>query len=445
MDLSESQVEGLSPDAASIKAGRKLAAARHWKDLGHDARALWGQCQGSKLYQTRVDRSDMTTSCSCPSRKFPCKHALGLLFLAAAAPAEVPEAEAPEWVSDWLERRGVRAERAAQRKADKAEEAADPAAQAKRAQKRHDNILAGLDRLDEWMCDVVRQGLARLEVEGVTPWEQNARRLVDAQAPGLAGRVRGLGEQVGAGPGWAARVLEGMGSLALLTRAYRRLDALDAPLAHDVRQLVGLSLDKDEVERVGERVADRWLTLGQTLDSEAQLRVQRTWLRGVQSGRYALVLQFAAAGAPFGERFAPGSVFEAELCYWPSAAPLRALVASRTGTPEPLGAPAGGESIEALLERAAGAFGALPWLERLPTLLSGVRALWRDGRALLCDADGRALPAARGDHRALFAISGGHPVQVAAVWDGAELQLLGVFADGAFSSLAGGSDADAAA
>src|SRR5258708_19410843 len=102
--LTAEQVAGLAPDGGSLTAGRGLASERRWSGLGQSGHALWGLCQGSgsKPYQTQADLGGPAFRCSCPSRKFPCKHALGLLLLAADSPAAVPVSEPPEWVAPWL-------------------------------------------------------------------------------------------------------------------------------------------------------------------------------------------------------------------------------------------------------------------------------------------------------------------------------------------------------
>ena len=92
--LSTDQVLALAPDTSSVAAAKKLAKPGAWRNLGQSESALWGECQGSALYQTEVALSDLATKCSCPSRKFPCKHALGLLLIAAASPA-APAESAP--------------------------------------------------------------------------------------------------------------------------------------------------------------------------------------------------------------------------------------------------------------------------------------------------------------------------------------------------------------
>src|SRR3954463_10138164 len=79
------QVLALAPDAASRKAGSKLGTAGPWSEAGSAGGSVWGLCKGSgsRPYQTIVDVAGSEApayKCSCPSRKFPCKHALGLLL-----------------------------------------------------------------------------------------------------------------------------------------------------------------------------------------------------------------------------------------------------------------------------------------------------------------------------------------------------------------------------
>src|ERR1051325_4340261 len=113
MQLSVDQVTEMAPDAASAAAGKKLAALKHWQTVGCNAEALWGLCQGSALYQVKVQLSNLGYHCSCPSRKFPCKHVLGLLMLAAVSPAAIVEGASPDWIDDWLARRRAKEEKKA--------------------------------------------------------------------------------------------------------------------------------------------------------------------------------------------------------------------------------------------------------------------------------------------------------------------------------------------
>src|SRR5437762_14273620 len=120
MKLSLEQIADMAPDAAVGAAGKKLMASKNWSGLGHSDAALWGLCQGSAVYQVKVDLSNLGYHCSCPSRKFPCKHTLGLLMLFAESPHAVQEAATPDWVTEWLSRRQASAEKKAAKQAEAA-------------------------------------------------------------------------------------------------------------------------------------------------------------------------------------------------------------------------------------------------------------------------------------------------------------------------------------
>jgi hypothetical protein len=444
MPLSSDQVVALAPDAASAAAGRKLANARHWKSLGQGAGAAWGECQGSALYQVRAELASLTITCSCPSRKFPCKHGLGLLLLVAAGDREVPAAEPPAWVAAWLAKRAAAGEakhepeaRPPAQKADSAN-GGPSADQIKRQRQREALIVAGLDSLDRWLNDLVRTGLAAVETQPATFWKRQAAAMVDAQAPGIAARLRHIAEIPGSAPSWPGQLLGELGRLALLTHAYRRADGLAAPLREDVRQLVGWTLKEDEITAHGDLVSDDWLILGQSISEEERVRTQRTWLIGHQTRRPALILQFAFGGAPFKETFLPGTCQSGELAFWPGAAPLRARFESRCGAMAPVtGTLPGAASVEAFLAGVAAALARQPWLDRFLCDLSNVTPVDApDGDHWpLRDGGGGAQRLAGADHWKLLAVSGGAPVDVAGEWDGAAVLPLGVVADATFYQL----------
>ncbi|HEX2205263.1 MAG TPA: SWIM zinc finger family protein [Longimicrobium sp.] len=434
------QVAALAPDAGAAKAGQALASPAKWGALGRDARALWGECQGSgsKPYQTAVDEAGPGFRCTCPSRKFPCKHALGLLFLHAGRPGAVPEGAPPPWVAEWIAGREARAEKKAAPPSGEPAKAPDPEAQAKRAARRDERVAAGVEEAARWMEDVVRQGFGTLASRPRGFWETVAARLVDAQAPGAARRVREMAPLPHSGDGWPDRLLERLGRLHLLAEAFRRLDALPGPAQDEVRAALGWTVRQEEVA-AAEGVRDRWAVLGQRVEEEDRLLVRRTWLRGEETGRGALLLAFAAARQPLEPGPPPGRVLDAELAFYPAAFPLRATIRARHGEPRPLAALGGHASVTEAAAAWADALARNPWIERIGVPLTGVVPVRHGGDWLLRDAVGAGLPVAPSASEAgwpLLALSGGRPVDVFGEWDGDGLVPLSVVAEGRFLPLA---------
>jgi hypothetical protein len=372
---------------------------------------LWGECKGSaaRPYQAAVDLSGPAYKCSCPSRKIPCKHALALLLLWSAG--AVPAGTAPQWAAAWLDARAARAAATAVA-AGRSAEPADPAAAARRAQQREGRVLAGMDELDRWLCDQARHGLAATPRAGYRHWDAIAARMIDAQAPGVAERLRSLVAVPHSGAGWESRLLEEYALLRLLATAYRGHDALPEPLAATVRYRIGFTVRQADVLTQGEHVTDRWQVLARRDVESERIRTRRTWLCGHDTGRHALVLSFAAAGESFDGSLTVGTDAKAELAFYPGALPLRALVVTnqdprRAAIPD-------GSTIPGLLETVAQAIARDPWLDVWPAVLAAVTP----ARGCLVDADGSALPLhpGAGDCWPLLALSGGAPLTVAGEW-----------------------------
>jgi hypothetical protein len=421
------QIESLAPDGQVLAAGRKLAKPGQWQGLGRQGTVVWGECRGSAVYGVAVNLTGSGYRCSCPSRKHPCKHVIGLLTLVSGG-AGLPESGPPEWVMQWLARR----EAAAGRKgaiedgsARVARTQPDQSAQ-RRAETRRQRILEGLDVLERWMCDIVGNGMAGLELQPHAFWEQQAARLVDAQAPGLAGRVRRLAGIPRSGAGWPERLLGELGRLELLIHAFRRLDDLDPALQHDVRQLVGLPLSTEEVAAQGEHEVDDWTMLGQSVEADGNLRAQRTWLVGLSTHRTALVLQFAPGMQPFPPVASINAVQRMELHFWPGAYPLRARIDRRLGETYRLDERRPGHAtIEEFLRFVAGALARNPWLDRFLAVLHDVVPLVGEGGDWsVRDTTGAGLPLAGRGYWKSLANSGGHPMDLYAEWDGYALRPL---------------------
>ncbi|BBA99629.1 hypothetical protein RVR_6334 [Actinacidiphila reveromycinica] len=409
------QVLALAPDAASRKAGAKLAAPAPWSGTGAAGTAVWGLCRGSgsKPYQTVVDTRGPAYRCSCPSRKFPCKHALALLLLwagGAEGPIAVTGAAGtePEWVEQWVSARRKKEEAGAPGAA-RASGPADPEAARRRADRRAVRVEGGAAELEQRLADLLRGGLAGADRADHRSFDETAARMVDAQAPGLASRVRELGSIPASGGDWPSRMLEETALLHLLARGFLGREELPGPLVDTVRARVGFTVDSAEL-LAGPTVPGRWLVLAQ-YDTADDLTTRRIWLRDGASGRFALVLSFGAAGRAPQLAFPVGVVIEADLAYHPSAVPLRAALGPHRTSPAPPVAAPQGTAVGPALDGYGAALADDPWLDAWPVLLHDVVPIPGPDRWQLADATGTdAVPLAGPAPWRLAALSGGHPL-----------------------------------
>ncbi len=407
-----------------------------WILLGGDDAAVWGRYQGSGAspYLVAVLRAAPATStCSCPSRRLPCKHAMDLARRLGSD--QIPSAPPPDFVTAWLERRATREERADARPTG---ELADPDAAAKRAGERTARVADGLDELDRWMHDQVRSGLGGLQQSGYAAFDAVAARMIDAQAPGVAGLLRAMpGEMVG--EGWPGRLLDQFGLLHLLIAAHRRLAELPPELAATVRGRIGYPVAKDDVLRTP-GISDHWVALGMVETLEYPVESRRVWLYGAESGTWAVLLSFAPPGGYLASEAAPGDRLRARLHRYPGSGQFRALVGARTSTDQPPTYPAA-LTLTEVQQRFAALLADDPWATRMPAVVAGIPLRPRDaGRPwLLRDRDGLGceLTGLNADPWPLLAAACGGEAAVFGEWSGRGLRPLSVLpgADGiAFSA-----------
>ena len=446
------QVEAVAPSPAAITAAKPLASPARWSGLGADERVLWGSCRGSgaEPYDTAVDHVGVGFRCTCPSRKRPCKHALALLLLWVQE--QVPPGTPAGVVESWIGRRVGRADTSepvesaprpdapeptstdgAKPPDDRVDEPDPPQppddARDRARDERVERMFAGLTELDRWIDDRIRTGLADPALAKYATWDDLAARLVDAQAGSLANRIRRMAGLVGASPDWHDDVLGELGLLHLLAQAGRRLGSLPGPLADAVATSVGWQVRQADVLG-GVPDTDRWVVAGRSDRREDRIEVRRHWLRGVDSGRWALVLSFAAYQQSLDTSLEVGTEIHADLHRYPGPA-LRALVGRIHPPPEaalfPLEAPAGpppgrppSQTVAAACDEVGRMLVTEPWLDRVPVSVTAAPGRSAD-RWTLGDATG-SLPVvdpglSAGDGFAqLLALSSGSPVDLTVEW-----------------------------
>ncbi|MDX1665591.1 MAG: SWIM zinc finger family protein, partial [Saprospiraceae bacterium] len=273
MKWTNEKIQSLAPDAGTLERARKTARTRRWKLLEMKDDLLWGRCRstGATLHKTAVNLQEEIFYCSCPSRPFPCKHVLSLLLLWYEGASFSPVETIPLWVVERLEKAARPTT-----KRDRAERDKQRSAQRSRARsKRLQRMASGMDELELWLEDCLRQGLAKAAERGPAFFEDIATRMVDAKLGGLARRFRRMGEEL-ADEEWHQKILAGLSEAYLILRAFRKRQELPEPLLTEVLSQCGLNIKKEEVLQ-GESQEDIWLVTGQVEGVEEKLRYRRTW------------------------------------------------------------------------------------------------------------------------------------------------------------------------
>lgn len=426
-----------------------------WSDVGSSDRGVWGRFHGSgaEPYDVRVDHVGVTSRCSCPSRRLPCKHVVGLLVLWVRG--HVPLGREPRPVVSWLERVSRTAgtgaagsdEAAVVGLTEPAGNGADPPDRPERPpdaagdreqgrNERMEHLRHGLVELDRWIEDRLRAGLADPSIARFATWDALAARLTDARAGSLANRIRRLAGKVGASPDWHEHVLAELGVLHLLARAGQRVPELPPELADAVAVACGWQVrSADVVASTPE--TDEWLVVGRSDTREDLVEVRRVWLRGVVTGRWAMVLSFAAYRQSLDASLRPGQVVRADVHRYPGSQ-HRVMVGERHGvSPDAdagaghTAAVAGAGGVAAAFDDIGAAFAAEPWLDRVPALLTATPSSEGSPWALT-DASGSMVLASTDWLRAdavgeLVLASAGRAVTVTVEWTPAGAVPLTVF------------------
>lgn len=441
MALSLTKIEALAPDQGSLAAAKKLLKPSGWPTICEDGEGLvWGECQGSgsNPYRVCVTEADAGYKCTCPSRKFPCKHSLALMWMRVEGKVSFTKGTAPGWVSDWLSRRRgpssvgdgtePRASIAATDIA--ASVVLDPKAEAKAAaarqrsrEARDSSISDGIDELSLWLSDIVAAGVAAFASNPGSACRMMAQRLFDAKASGLGVMVDSLPSRLLALPevGRSIACVKELGIFHLIAEAYRRQDLLPERLKDDVRQAIGWNVTREALlsDQSAERAETTWrVWLTRAELQPDKLRRIETWLHG--DGRSAVMIDYvpAATGAAK-SGYAVGEQFSAELVYYPSAVPLRALISRATSgcdlVTDPLSIPE--LSLIAAFEKYEESLALKPWLGDFPLFFRNAHIRRSGGRFYLVD-DELCLPIGEAQSDAAWPLLQCGSIGGAGIWNG---------------------------
>lgn len=200
--VTEQQILAMAPNSAAAANGKKIAKSGFVRlEKSADDTLFLGECVGSgkSNYITTVDfinPSAPLCRCSCPSRQFPCKHGLALLYVImedrSFGLCEIPE--------DIARKRAKLAGKAAggdvaketatvsEEQAEKKKAAAAKNAKAKKLRMQ----LEGLELTKQLLAELLKNGLGTMGGTSLKNYEQLAKQLGDYYLPGPQRLLNGL-------------------------------------------------------------------------------------------------------------------------------------------------------------------------------------------------------------------------------------------------------------
>ncbi|GAA6167555.1 SWIM zinc finger family protein [Sessilibacter corallicola] len=424
MEVSLESIQELAPDQSSLSAAKKLLKKQKWPSVGQSEahKTIWGMCQGSgsKPYYTMADLSNLGYKCTCPSRKFPCKHVLALLWQYSEQLHDFQEQELPQWVLDWHGRRrktspsqaststsSKSTDNSVNKSIDKiidadhasTESTATEINEKSEAQKRKRAeslkaktdalISAGLEELQQWMEDQLRSGISQFLKDSHSRCRNISARLIDSKASNLGVTLDELPAKILEYPieEQPSIVVREFGRLVLLCNAWftdnNDLDARRAIASAEKKDQLLSANTNANTDTNTNAVSGIWQTIGeQSYTRRDGLITQTTWLLNINSSepQFAkLVDHFPAASGRkmIGAGFK--SCVHGDIVFYPSRVNLRGVLQNYEIIPKP------SESLwPATSQRLPTQFltlqSQIPWLDNIPFILADGRiAVTKEG------------------------------------------------------------------
>lgn len=198
--LTEEYVQRNAVNASALANARKISSKGDFtgRKITADRTLIYGDCKGSgkEPYHTSVDVSgdSVISRCSCPSRQFPCKHALALM-LDFASGRTFETGDVPEDIARKREKIEKREEKAKQEASSdvspKSEEELQKEAQKKKAsadsaaKKKIARQMEGLSLVSDFTNEMLSAGLGTVNSGSVSKYKDLTKQLGDYYLNGL--------------------------------------------------------------------------------------------------------------------------------------------------------------------------------------------------------------------------------------------------------------------
>jgi hypothetical protein len=416
----------LAPDASSAQRGKALATIKKWSNLGATPDLVWGDCEGSgsKPYNTGIDLTRPAFKCTCPSRQFPCKHGIALYILWATEEKAFTAVTPPEALLKWQESFKAKAETKAaveitpekQQKREKQKKATE--------EKRSENVKEGLATFMQLLTNCVRVGMVQTHNKLDYIAKEQSSRLVDAQAATLASTFQRLAAQNLP----EEQTLLRLGELYALCLAWNHAQVLPEALQADVRTLISSNVRKENLISADVK-AETWLVAGVYQYDEQRLEVRCVWLINA-AGQVALILDFKYGIGGFEGHFVLGQLIDAEVIYYPSAWPQRAVLGRYTVNNHDAFKTTPHSTFDSILDTYAQALANNPWLLQMGALLYPATLIYWQDKWWLVDENEALVPLPTDMNEAHWTFHcylGGHLGAFFGEWNGQHFKLCAAF------------------
>ncbi|NHN33409.1 SWIM zinc finger family protein [Paenibacillus sp. S3N08] len=200
ISFNEAHVDSLAINSSAMKNGRDLVKKNSFPILGKsaDETIIFGECKGSgkEPYHCSVDYIKLEEPifrCSCPSRQFPCKHILGLMY-AYALGQTFEIADIPEDIVKKREKAEIREEKKEEKKKEPIGEVSEKRKKTNQSAllKKIASQLEGISLLEKLIHQLTNSGLGSLDKKTVKTLEDQAKQLGNYYIPGLQTAFRAL-------------------------------------------------------------------------------------------------------------------------------------------------------------------------------------------------------------------------------------------------------------
>lgn len=421
----------LHRDPFLLQDAQRLKFASNWYELQGDEKVVWGGYRSSKtearvMLDLRLEKPAF--QCSCKSRKNPCRHILAVLLLLLESSERIQVShEPPDDVMVWLQKRSNRLIP----KTRTEEEEAQLAVQRNKTRAvRLQQMSSGLDDLERWLHDIIKEGLATLYHRPPTYWKEWSAQLHNAKMGNLAKRI----EQIPilfSTEDWHEVLLAELGDLYLIIRGFRQLEQLPEGLQHELFNSIGVNVKRNDLLEL-DAVNDHWIIVAQREGIEDKLRFQRTWLYGKKTEQYALLLEYAWGDTPFAYTWNIGKTLEAAFIFYPAQFLQRAICKTFQYAPEDSSDLPTYSNFSSFQSAYTKAIAKNPWLTVFPAAVAQLIPVVKDNQLHLLDSSHQCLALKAVPENTmwqLIALSGGHPIHIFGEWEKGNWTILAAKSD----------------